>query len=65
MRISVEATRRILQSAQDSGIDTGFPAFAAGIFQRADEAGLGGEELAALIKLLRTKEASASLRPMS
>ncbi|NVM86620.1 3-hydroxyisobutyrate dehydrogenase-like beta-hydroxyacid dehydrogenase [Variovorax sp. SG517] len=65
MRISVEATRRILQSAQDSGIDTGFPAFAAGIFQRADEAGLGGEELAALIKLLRAKEASASLRPMS
>ncbi|MDP9603921.1 UNVERIFIED_ORG: 3-hydroxyisobutyrate dehydrogenase-like beta-hydroxyacid dehydrogenase [Variovorax paradoxus] len=59
MRISVEATRRILQSAQDSGIDTGFPAFAAGIFQRADAAGLGGEELAALIKLLRAKQTSA------
>ncbi|HEX7864143.1 MAG TPA: NAD(P)-binding domain-containing protein [Variovorax sp.] len=53
MRISVEATRRILQAAQASGINTEFPAFAAGLFQRADESGLGGEELAALIKLLR------------
>lgn len=54
MRISVEATQRILQAAQASGINTEFPAFAADIFRRADEAGLGGEELAALIKLLRT-----------
>jgi len=53
MRISVEATQRILQTAQASGINTEFPAFAAGLFQRADAAGLGGEELAALIKLLR------------
>lgn len=53
MRISVEATQRILQAAQASGINTEFPAFAAGLFQRADAAGLGGEELAALIKLLR------------
>jgi 3-hydroxyisobutyrate dehydrogenase-like beta-hydroxyacid dehydrogenase len=55
MRISVEATRRILQAAQASGINAEFPAFAAGLFQRADDAGLGGEELAALIKLLRAK----------
>ncbi|MDP9910734.1 3-hydroxyisobutyrate dehydrogenase-like beta-hydroxyacid dehydrogenase [Variovorax boronicumulans] len=53
MRISVEATQRILQTAQEAGINTEFPAFAAGLFQRADAAGLGGEELAALIKLLR------------
>ncbi len=53
MRISVEATQRILQTAQASGINTEFPAFAAGLFRRADAAGLGGEELAALIKLLR------------
>ncbi|MGJ7501261.1 NAD(P)-dependent oxidoreductase [Variovorax sp. ZT5P49] len=59
MRISVEATQRILQTAQASGINTEFPAFAADIFRRADEAGLGGEELAALIKLLRAKGASA------
>lgn len=54
MRISVEATQRILQTAQQAGINTEFPAFAAGLFQRADAAGLGGEELAALIKLLRS-----------
>ncbi|WP_390342129.1 NAD(P)-dependent oxidoreductase [Variovorax boronicumulans] len=53
MRISVEATQRILQTAQEAGINTEFPAFAAGLFQRADAARLGGEELAALIKLLR------------
>ncbi|MCY1212447.1 2-hydroxy-3-oxopropionate reductase [compost metagenome] len=53
MRISVEATQRILQTAQEAGINTEFPAFAAGLFRRADAAGLGGEELAALIKLLR------------
>jgi 3-hydroxyisobutyrate dehydrogenase-like beta-hydroxyacid dehydrogenase len=54
MRISVEATQRILQTAQQAGINTEFPAFAAGLFRRADAAGLGGEELAALIKLLRS-----------
>ena len=53
MRISVEATQRILQTAQEAGINTEFPAFAAGLFRRADAAGLGGEEIAALIKLLR------------
>mgnify|MGYP003575194228 FL=1 len=53
MRISVEATQRILQTAKEAGINTEFPAFAAGLFRRADAAGLGGEELAALIKLLR------------
>ncbi|QSI32684.1 NAD(P)-dependent oxidoreductase [Variovorax sp. RKNM96] len=53
MRISVEATQRILQTAQEAGINTEFPAFAAGLFKRADAAGLGGEEIGALIKLLR------------
>lgn len=53
MRISIEATERILQAAQQAGINTEFPAFAAGLFRRAGAAGLGGEEVAALIKLLR------------
>jgi len=53
MRISVEATQRIMQTAQEAGINTEFPAFAAGLFRRADAAELGGEEIAALIKLLR------------
>ena len=54
MRISIEATQRILQTAQQAGINSEFPAFAAGLFRRADAAGLGGEEVAALIKLLRS-----------
>lgn len=53
LRISVEATKRLLQTAQEAGINTEFPAFVAGLFQRADAAGLGGEELATVIKLLR------------
>ncbi|HWT17520.1 MAG TPA: NAD(P)-dependent oxidoreductase, partial [Variovorax sp.] len=53
MRISIEATERILQTAQQAGLNTEFPAFAAGLFRRAGAAGLGGEEVAALIKLLR------------
>jgi 3-hydroxyisobutyrate dehydrogenase-like beta-hydroxyacid dehydrogenase len=53
LRISVEATQRLLDTAREAGINTEFPAFASGLFQRADAAGLGGEELAAMIKLLR------------
>jgi 3-hydroxyisobutyrate dehydrogenase-like beta-hydroxyacid dehydrogenase len=53
LRISVEATQRLLDTAKEAGINTEFPAFASGLFQRADAAGLGGEELAAMIKLLR------------
>jgi len=53
MRISVEATQRLLDTARASGINTEFPAFAAGLLQRADAAGLGNQEIAALIKLLR------------
>jgi 3-hydroxyisobutyrate dehydrogenase-like beta-hydroxyacid dehydrogenase len=53
LRISVEATRRILDSAQATGISTEFPAFVDGLLKRADAAGLGNEELAALIKLWR------------
>jgi 3-hydroxyisobutyrate dehydrogenase-like beta-hydroxyacid dehydrogenase len=53
LRISVEATQRLLDTAGEAGINTEFPAFAAGLFQRADAAGLGGEDLAAMIKLLR------------
>jgi 3-hydroxyisobutyrate dehydrogenase-like beta-hydroxyacid dehydrogenase len=54
LRISVEATRRILANARSTGISTEFPAFVDGLLQRADAAGLGDEELAALIKLWRT-----------
>lgn len=53
LRISVEATQRILQSSQDAGLNTEFPAFVVDLLKRADAAGLGNQELAALIKVLR------------
>ena len=53
MRISIEATRRILLSAKASGINAEIPAFIDGLFQRADKAGLADQELAALIKVVR------------
>jgi len=53
IRISVEAVERILQTAQESGINTEFPIFAAGIFRQAKAAGYENEELAALIKVFR------------
>jgi 3-hydroxyisobutyrate dehydrogenase-like beta-hydroxyacid dehydrogenase len=53
LRISVEATRRILRSSAAAGINTEFPALAADLLERADAAGLGDQELAALIKVLR------------
>lgn len=53
LRISVEATQRILQSSKDAGINTEFPAFVADLLRRADAAGLGNQELASLINVLR------------
>lgn len=56
LRISVEATRRILDASRQEGVNTEFPTLAADWLQRADAAGLGGEELAALIKVVRGPE---------
>ncbi|UGU15538.1 NAD(P)-binding domain-containing protein [Sinomicrobium kalidii] len=53
MRISVEAVERILEQAGESGINAELPRLASGLFQRAKAAGYEGEELAALIKVLR------------
>lgn len=53
LQISVEATDRILQQANEAGINNGFPKYAAGLLKQAADAGLGNEELAALIKVLR------------
>ncbi|MBC8134615.1 MAG: NAD(P)-dependent oxidoreductase [Fibrella sp.] len=53
LRISVGATERILQTAHATGISTAFPALASDILRRAADAGLGDEELAATIKVLR------------
>ena len=43
----------LVQQAEEAGISKELPQFAAGIFQRAINAGYGGEEHAAIIKVLR------------
>jgi 3-hydroxyisobutyrate dehydrogenase-like beta-hydroxyacid dehydrogenase len=53
LRISIDATARLLDSARATGLNIEFPAFVAGAFGRAARAGLGGEEVAALIKVMR------------
>lgn len=53
LRISVEAVDRLAETAREARINAEFPAFTAGLFQRAAAAGYGDEELAALIKVLR------------
>lgn len=47
------ALRRIQTHARDAGINCEVPAFAAGFFERAIAAGYGGEDVAALVKVLR------------
>ncbi|MHA7774448.1 NAD(P)-dependent oxidoreductase [Roseibium sp. M-1] len=54
LRISVPAVRRILASSRQLGLNTEIPGVVDGWLQRADKAGLADEELAALIKVLRT-----------
>lgn len=43
----------LVQQAEEAGISTDLPKFAAGLFQRAIDAGYGGEEHAAIIKVMR------------
>lgn len=44
----------LVQQAQETGINSELPAFAANLFQRAMNAGYGPEEHAAIIKILRS-----------
>jgi 3-hydroxyisobutyrate dehydrogenase-like beta-hydroxyacid dehydrogenase len=53
LRISVEAVRRILLASQEAAINTAIPALLVDLLDRADAAGLGNQELASLIKVLR------------
>ena len=53
LAISVGATKRILDTARESGINSEFPEFAARWLQRAKDAGYEQEEFAAVIKTLR------------
>jgi 3-hydroxyisobutyrate dehydrogenase-like beta-hydroxyacid dehydrogenase len=53
LKISVEATERLVQTAREAQINTEFPTFASMLFKRAMDAGYGNEEAAALVKVLR------------
>jgi len=57
LSISVVATERIAQAARDAGIDADFPEFVARVLRRTEAAGYGGEEAAAIIKVLRREGA--------
>ncbi len=70
LRISVEATERLHQAARTAGINAELPAFVSRLFQRAMAAGYGDEEIAAMIKVLRSNlveeiPTAASLREES
>jgi 3-hydroxyisobutyrate dehydrogenase-like beta-hydroxyacid dehydrogenase len=52
LKISVEATERLVKTAQAAQISAEFPIFASGLFKRAMAAGYGNEEAAALVKVL-------------
>lgn len=51
--LSVEATERLLQAARSARINTTFPTLICDTFRRAADSDLEGEELAAMIKVLR------------
>ena len=54
LRTYAAAAVRLVQQAQDSGINPEFPAFSSEILGKGVDAGFGSEDLAALIKVLRT-----------
>jgi 3-hydroxyisobutyrate dehydrogenase-like beta-hydroxyacid dehydrogenase len=53
LRTYAAAAVRLVQQARDASIDSGFPSYASGAFQTGMKAGLGSEDLAALIKVMR------------
>jgi 3-hydroxyisobutyrate dehydrogenase-like beta-hydroxyacid dehydrogenase len=55
LSISVEATARILRASEEYGINTDVARLAANFFAEADKAGYGKEELAALVKVFRSR----------
>ncbi len=53
VRTGALGAEALLQQARESGIDTSFAEFVARFFQRGVEAGLGDQDAAAMIKVLR------------
>ena len=56
LRTYAIAAEQLVQQARESGMDPSFPTYASGALQRGMDAGLGGEDLAALIKVLRVRK---------
>lgn len=57
LRISIDATARLLETARAAGINAELPTFVASLLARAGAAGLANEEVAAVIKVLRAPPA--------
>lgn len=55
LRISIPAVRRILRTSERLGLNHELPALVDGWLERAEAKGLADEELAALVKVLRTE----------
>lgn len=62
LRISISAVDRILQTSRELGVEDALPTLIDAWLRKAEAAGYAGEELAALIKVLRNS-ASASPSP--
>ncbi|QGZ39567.1 3-hydroxyisobutyrate dehydrogenase-like beta-hydroxyacid dehydrogenase [Pseudoduganella flava] len=57
LSISVDATRRIEEAMRERRLHAGLPALIAQLLRDADRAGFGGEEFAAVVKVLRAEPA--------
>jgi len=55
VRVWDAVSKRFQEQARDTGINTEFPDFAASIIERTTAAGYGDEDVAALVKLLRSQ----------
>jgi len=53
LQTGADGAKQQLQHARDTGIDLGFPGYVARAFRRGVDAGLGDQDVAALIKVLR------------
>ena len=61
LRISIPATARIARICRELKVDAALPDLVNGWLQQADRAGLAGEEIAALIKVLRETAPAAAV----
>ena len=60
LRISISAVDRILQTSRDLGVEDALPTLVDAWLRKAEAAGYAGEELAALIKVLRSDVSAAA-----